>query len=40
MRGFCKWVGVFRGAKVELATENKKGIADRQEWFPAQIDPQ
>ena len=28
------------GQMWSLATENKKGIENRQEWFPSQIDPQ
>jgi hypothetical protein len=37
---FADGLAFSAGQMWSLATENKKGIANRQEWFPLQIDPQ
>ena len=37
---FSNGLAISAGQMWSLATENNKGIANRQEWFPLQIDPQ
>jgi len=37
---FANGFAFSAGQMWSLATENKKGIENRQEWFPSQIDPQ
>jgi hypothetical protein len=37
---FANGFAFSAGQMWSLATENKKGIVNRQEWFPSQIDPQ